>query len=417
MQFWQRQLPLFIGTRYSFSRQRNRFIGVVSMVSLLGMAIGVASLIIVLSVMNGFGGELRDRILVLVSHAEIRAQSGDLEEWLQLSAQVQEFASVVGVAPFIETKVLLASQRQVSAAQLVAVDPALESAVSSVAENMLAGEFAALGEQRYGIVLGNLLARSLGLNLGDSVEITVPKLTLTPLGAFPRTKRFEVVGVFSVGADLDSSRAYIALGAGQKLLSTGGSVHGLRLQFADLYAAPRLARDIAAELGQRYRVLDWEQTQRSLFSAVRMEKTMITVLLMSVVAVAAFNIVSTLTMAITEKRGDIAVLRTMGIRARTVMAIFMAQGLVLASVGIAIGALVGVLLALNVSEAVALLEQWFGFKVFDPQVYFISNLPADLQWLDVLLIVSCALVLSLLSTLVPAWRATRIAPSEVLRYG
>ncbi|MCX2981418.1 lipoprotein-releasing ABC transporter permease subunit [Halieaceae bacterium IMCC14734] len=417
MRFWQRQLPLYIGTRYSFSRQRTRFIGVVSMVSLLGMAIGVASLIVVLSVMNGFGGELRDRILTLVSHAEIRAETGDLEAWSELTDTLQENPSIVGFAPFIETKVLLASQRQVAGAQLVAIDPRLESAVSAVADNMLAGKFSALEEQRYGIVLGSLLARGLGLNLGDSVEVTVPRLTLTPLGAYPRTKRFEVVGVFSVGAQLDSNRAYIALGAGQKLLSLGDAVHGLRLQFADLYAAPRLSRDIAEELGPGFQVRDWEQTQRSLFSAVRMEKTMITVLLMSVVAVAAFNIVSTLTMAITEKRGDIAVLRTMGISARSVMAIFMAQGLVLASVGVAVGALVGVLLALNISEAVALLEQLFGFKVFDPQVYFISNLPADLQWRDVLLIVGSALLLSLLATLVPAWRATRIAPAEVLRYG
>jgi lipoprotein-releasing system permease protein len=252
--------------------------------------------------------------------------------------------------------------------------------------------------------------------MGDELEITVPRLTRTPLGTFPRSKRFTVVGIFEVGAQLDGTHAYVSLASGQKLLSLGEQVHGLRLRFDDLYASAAVAHSIAENLGSGYRVRDWQQTQRSLFSAVRMEKNMIAVLLLSVVAVAAFNIVSTLTMAITDKRGDIAVLRTMGMRAHRVMAIFVAQGLVLATVGIGLGVLTGVTLALHVSEVSLFLERLMGVKLFNPEVYFISNLPAELQWRDVFVIAMSALGLSLLATLLPAWRATRIAPAEVLRY-
>lgn len=416
MPFSTDQLPLFIGLRYSFSRQRNRFIGVVSMVSLLGMAIGVASLVMVLSVMNGFAEELRTRILSLVAHAEVRAESGNLEDWRGLVDQLSGPADLQGIAPFVATKALLASRRQVRGAQLVAVDVAREATVSRVAEHITSGSFADLEQQPYGIVLGSLLARSLGIAVGDTLEVTVPRLTQTPLGTFPRSKRFTVVGIFEVGAQLDGTHAYLSLRSGQKLLSLGESVHGLRLHFADLYEAADAAAAIAEQLGAGYQVRDWQQTQRSLFSAVRMEKTMITVLLLSVVAVAAFNIISTLTMAITDKRGDIAVLRTMGMRAGRVMGIFVAQGLVLASVGISLGVFFGVLLALNISEVTLFLEHLLGVKLFNPDVYFISNLPSRLLWSDVGVISLSALLLSLLATLLPAWRATRIAPAEVLRY-
>ena len=410
------QLALFIGLRYSFSRQRNRFIGVVSMVSLLGMAIGVASLITVLSVMNGFAGELRSRILSLVAHAEVRAVSGDIDDWQALLGRLAEQPGLEGIAPFVETKALLASRRQVRGAQLIAVAVDREASVSRVLEHITSGKFDDLKNQPYGIVLGSLLARSLGVSTGDSLEITVPKLTMTPLGMFPRSKRFTVVGIFEVGAQLDGSHAYISLRSGQKLLSMPERVHGLRLHFSDLYQSASATAVIAEKLGTDYRVRSWQQTQRSLFSAVRMEKTMIAVLLLSVVAVAAFNIVSTLTMAITDKRGDIAVLRTMGIRASRVMAIFVAQGLVLASAGIALGICAGVLLALNISDVSLFFERLLGVKLFNPDVYFISNLPSELQWPDVAAIALSALVLSLLATLLPAWRATRIAPAEVLRY-
>jgi len=410
------RLPLYIGLRYSFSRQGNRFIGVVSLVSLLGMALGIASLITVLSVMNGFAGELRDRILSLVPHLQVEATAGSLQHWPDYAQKLLANDAIEGVAPYISSKVLVASRRNVRGAQLTAIDPAAEPSVSNVDRYMLAGSFEELSAQRYGIVLGSLQARSLGVELGDSVELTIPRLVNTPLGSFPRSKRFTVVGVFEIGAQLDSSQAYIALDAGQRLFGLGDQVDGLRIRVRDLFTAAAVASELRNTLSDELTVSDWSQSQGNLFAAIRMEKTMMTVLLLSVVAVAAFNIISTLTMAVTEKRGDIAVLRTMGARAGSVMAIFMAHGLLLALAGVSLGVLIGVSLAMNISDVTLFLEQLTGTKLFNPQVYFISDLPSRLQWRDVVVVAALALMLSFLATLFPAWRATRIAPAEVLRY-
>ena len=409
----QNRLSLFIGLRYSFSRQNNRFIGVVSMVSLLGMALGVASLITVLAVMNGFAGELRDRILSLVPHLQV---SGPVEDWPALRERLLAYPQVRGAAPYIESKVLISSSSTVRGSLVTAIDPASEGDVSQVSEHMRSGNFFALVDTPYGLVMGSLQARALAVGVGDTVELTVPRLTLTPLGSFPRRKRFTVVGIFEIGAQLDGSQAYISLASGQKLLGLGDRVHGVRVSLDNLFDAPLVAQQMQADLGGELRVRDWSQSQGSLFNAIKMEKTMMTVLLLSVVAVAAFNIVSTLTMAVTEKRSDIAVLRTMGARTGTVMAIFMAQGLLLASVGIAAGVIIGVALALNISEVTLFIEQLSGAKLFNPQVYFISDLPSRLMWGDVAVITGLAMVLSLCATLFPAWRATRIDPAEVLRY-
>jgi lipoprotein-releasing system permease protein len=311
---------------------------------------------------------------------------------------------------------LLSGSQQVRGSMITAVDPDAEARVSKVAENMVHGDLANLSSEPYGLVLGSLQARSLGVGVGDRVEMTIPRLTVTPLGSFPRSKRFTVVAIFEVGAQLDASQAYISLAAGQKLFGLGQGVHGLRLRLEDLYRAPQVAQQLQAELGPGSRAVDWGRSQGSLFAAVRMEKTMMTVLLLSVVAVAAFNIISTLTMAVTEKRGDIAVLRTMGARAGSIMAIFVAHGLLLAATGIAIGVVCGVLLALNISEVTLLVEDLLGVKLFNPQVYFISNLPSRLLWADVALISAVSMVLGGLATLIPAWRATQVAPAEVLRY-
>jgi lipoprotein-releasing system permease protein len=386
------------------------------MVSLIGMALGIASLITVLSVMNGFAGELRDRILSLVPHLQVQAAQGSLSDWRALGDELLAREPVVGVAPYIDSKALLTSYRNVRGSGLTAIDPAAEASVSSVGAYMLGGSFEELARVRYGIILGSLQARALGVNLGDSVEVTIPRLTITPLGSFPRSKRFTVVGIFEIGAQLDSQQAYISLESGQRLFGLGEGVQGLRVELEDLFAAPSLAEDLAAGLGPGYRVRDWGRSQGNLFAAIRMEKTMMTVLLLSVVAVAVFNIVSTLTMAVTEKRSDIAVLRTMGARAGSIMAIFVAHGLLLASIGVAVGAAVGILLALNISEVTLLLEQLTGTKLFNPEVYFISDLPSRLLWSDVALVSLLAMLLSLLATLFPAWRAARIAPAEVLRY-
>ncbi len=405
----------FVGLRYSFSRKRNRFTAVISTVSMLGMVLGVASLIVVLSVMNGFGGELRGRILSLVPHGFVEARDGGLTDWERLADQLATMPGVEAVSPFISEKVILGSPRALYGAVLTAIDPARERDVSRIAQSMVLGELESLDRPGYNVVLGASLARILGAMPGDTVEVTVPRLTVTPLGVFPRSKRLTVAGIFEVGAQPDTYQAYVSLALGQKLFGMPGAVDGLQVRTPDLHAAPGVMADLGAALGD-YRVRDWSQTQGSLFRAVKMEKIMVSLLLLSVVAVAAFNIVSTLVMSVTEKRRDIAVLRTMGAGPGGIMSIFVAHGLGLAAVGITAGAVIGVIIALNIAAIATTIEGLLGVKLFDPAVYFISELPAELQWQDVVVVVLASFALSLLATLYPAWRAARIAPAEVLRY-
>lgn len=406
----------FIGLRYSFSRKRNRFTSVIAMVSMLGMVLGVASLITVLSVMNGFGEELRGRILSLVPHGFVEAREGGLPDWQAMAQQLTEHPSVLAVSPYITDKVIFAHGRSLRGGVLTAIDPELESGVSRMPQSLVGGSLQSLSQRGFNVVIGASLARMLGVSIGDTVEITVPRLTVTPLGVFPRSKRFTVTGLFEVGAQPDAFQAYIGLRSGQALLGPRGGVDGLQLKTDDLYAAPDTMRSLSAELPATLAVSDWSQTQGTLFQAVKMEKVMVSLLLLSVVAVAAFNIVSTLIMSVAEKRRDIAVLRTMGARAGGVVAIFVAHGLGLAVVGISVGALAGSLLAANISSITLFIENLLGVKLFDPAVYFISELPSLLLWTDVIAVVVASLALSLLATLYPAWRAARIAPAEVLRY-
>jgi lipoprotein-releasing system permease protein len=407
---------LFIGLRYSFSRKRNRFTSVIAMVSMLGMVLGVASLITVLAVMNGFAGELRERILSLVPHGYVEAGPGGITAWEQLAQRLGDQPGVEAVSPYLRDKVILRGHQLLRGAVLTAIDTEREAGVSEVPQALTSGSLATLDSQPFSVILGASLARLLGVQPGDSVEVTIPRLTVTPLGVFPRSKRLQVVGLFEVGAQPDTYQAYVSLATGQRLFAEPGRVQGLQVRTADLYGAPAILQALRPMLPEGLQVRDWSQTQGSLFRAVKMEKIMVSLLLLSVVAVAAFNIVSTLVMSVAEKRRDIAVLRTMGARARGVMAVFMAHGLGLAGVGIAAGALLGVLLATYIAPLSALAEGLLGFKLFDPSVYFISELPSRLQWLDVLAVVLASLLLSLVATLYPAWRAAHIAPAEVLRY-
>lgn len=406
----------FIGLRYSFSRKRNRFTSVIAMVSMLGMVIGVASLITVLSVMNGFGGELRGRILSLVPHGYIADRDAGIADWQGLGTELLQFPGVLAFSPYISDKVLLTSPTNRRGAVLTAIDPALEKTVSEIPAAMVAGSLESLDDSAFTVVLGASLARILRVQPGDFIEVTVPRLTVTPMGVFPRSKRLLVTGLFEVGAQPDAYQAYVSLATGQKLLGPRDRVDGLQVRTGDLFAAPGIMAALGKTLPPNFEVRDWSQTQGSLFRAVKMEKLMVSLLLLSVVAVAAFNIVSTLVMSVAEKRRDIAVLRTMGARAGGIMAIFVAHGIGLAAVGISVGALLGTALGLNISRVTAFFETIFGVKLFDPSVYFISELPSDLQWPDVASVVAASLILSLLATLYPAWRATRIAPAEVLRY-
>ena len=407
----------FIGLRYSFSPKRNRFTSVIAIVSMLGMVIGVASLIAVLAVMNGFAGELRGRILSLVPHGYVEPGDGSpLSNWRGRLSEVSTQPGVVAVSPYISDKVIFRGGRTLRGGVLTGIDPELERAVSRIPESLVAGSLESLGEDGFNVVLGSALARILGVGPGDQVEVTVPRLTVTPLGVFPRSKRLTVTALFEVGAQPDAYQAYVSLATAQRLMGEKGSVDGLQVRTRDLFAAPDIMASLRSALPGDFRVRDWSQTQGSLFRAVRLEKLMVSLLLLSVVAVAAFNIVSTLVMSVAEKRGDIAVLRTMGARAGGIMAIFVAHGLGLAAVGISLGALIGILIARHIAAITVFFESILGVKLFDPSVYFISELPADLQWPDVAVVVIASVVLSLIATLYPAWRAARIAPAEVLRY-
>jgi lipoprotein-releasing system permease protein len=415
------RFALFVGLRYSFSRKRNRFTSVIAMISMLGMVIGVASLITVLSVMNGFGGELRSRILSLVAHGYVDAQPtltgrAGLDDWRMLADTLEGAAGVVAVSPYISDKVIAGMHYSLRGAVLTAVEPTLQSSVSNLDEAMIAGSLDSLAQPGFNVVLGAQLAQALGAGIGDSIDVTIPRLTITPLGAFPRSKRLVVTGLFQVGAQADSHQMYVSLQTGQRLLGERGKVDGLQVKTQDLYRAPEIMATLASLIPPGSRVKDWSQTQGSLFQAVKMEKLMVSLLLLSVVAVAAFNIVSTLVMSVAEKRRDIAVLRTMGARAASIMAVFVAHGLGLAAVGIGAGCLLGVLLASNIAAITAAIENALGVKLFDPSVYFISELPAQLLWSDVLAVTLASMALSLLATLYPAWRASTIAPAEVLRY-
>ena len=413
---WFSNYALFIGLRYSFSRKRNRFTALIATVSMLGMVVGVASLITVLAVMNGFAGELRGRILSLVSHGYVEPVAGGMTGWPAISQRIQGHPQVLAVSPYISDKVILGARGMLRGAVLTAIDPELEAKVSGISQSMNRGSLSGLTEAPFNVVLGAALARSLGVQPGDKLEVTVPRLTVTPLGIFPRSKRLTVSGLFEIGAQPDSYQAYVSLSTGQKLIGMKDQVDGLQVRTRELFQAPQTMAAIATGLPDGFQVRDWSQTQGSLFQAVKMEKIMVSLLLLCVVAVAAFNIVSTLVMSVAEKRRDVAVLRTMGAGARGIMAIFIAHGLGLATVGISLGLILGITLASYISTLTLIIEELLGVKLFDPTVYFISELPSRLVWTDVIIVACASLALSFVATLYPAWRASQVAPAEVLRY-
>jgi lipoprotein-releasing system permease protein len=407
-----RSFTVDLGLRYGFGRQRSRFTQLVSLASMVGMVLGVASLITVLSVMNGFAGELRGRIMALVPHGYVIG--GAEVDWDALANALEARDDIVATAPFLRETVLLSGNYRQQGAQLTGIDPLQQERVTPLDQYLLAGELSDL-EEPFAVILGASLARALGVAPGDSLRVILPQITVTPLGTFPRSRRLTVVGLFEVGAQQDARLAYLSVTSLQRLLRDGGE-GGLQLRTEDLWRVPALASEIAAALPPGVAFQPWNETQGSLFRAVRMEKLTVAALLLGVVLVAAFNIVATLVMAVAEKRGDIAVLRTMGATPLQIMGVFATQGLALAVLGIGVGAAAGVVLALNVDDAVAFLEQLFGARLFDPSVYFITRLPSELLGSDVLFVVVAALCLSVLAVLYPAWRAGRVAPAEVLRY-
>ncbi|MGB0446882.1 MAG: lipoprotein-releasing ABC transporter permease subunit [Pseudomonadales bacterium] len=408
-------LALTIGLRYTRAKRRNHFISFISLISMLGLILGVAVLIIVLSVMNGFDRELRQRILGMVPHAMVQT-TDPIMDWQSLATQVTTHPGVTGAAPFVHGQGMFTYKGRVQPVMFHGILPAAEKQVSILPEHMHQGSLDSLQAGDFNLVMGDILARNMGLKVGDKVTLIMPEASLTVAGIVPRLKRFTLIGIFKVGAELDASLAIMHMQDASRLKRLGGGAEGLRLQLDDLFTAPAVVTSVADSLNGDYWTSDWTRTHGNLFQAIQMERRMLALLLTLIVAVAAFNIVSTLVMLVVDKQADIAILRTLGATPRDIMGIFIVQGLVIGVFGILVGVLLGLLVAVNITELVAWLEQLFGFKVLSADVYFISYFPSQVKLDNIVLIAGVSLVLTLLATLYPAWKASRVEPAEALRY-
>jgi lipoprotein-releasing system permease protein len=411
----KKSLPLLIGFRYLSAKRRNHFISFISASSMVGMTLGVAVLILVLSVMNGFDRELRERILGMIPHGIIYERGG-VQDWRTLADEVEQFPGVVAAAPLTRLQGMMAYQGRVQGAMVTGIEPTAEERVSILPNHIVDGELHSLTPGGFNVVMGEILARRLNLVIGDKVTLMLPEATLSPAGILPRIKRLTVTGIFSVGAELDANLAVIHIEDARKLARLAGQAQALRIKTENLFTAPKLVWTLVSEVDGIYSGSDWTRTHGNLFQAIKMEKTMIGLLLLIIVAVAAFNIISTLVMVVTDKQADIAILRTMGATPRTILQIFMVQGLAIGVIGVALGTVFGIIAALTISDIIAWIESISGVQFLSGDVYFISYLPSQLLWSDVAVISSSALLLSFLATIYPAVRASKIQPAEALRY-
>jgi lipoprotein-releasing system permease protein len=412
-----RPLELQIGLRYTRAKRRNQFISFISLISVLGIVIGVWALITVLSIMNGFERELRERILAVASHVTITGLRGELTDWPRLSERVEQAAEVVGQAPFILGQGMIVKGPTVSGALIRGIVPNREANVSTVLDHLTAGDVAALVPREWNIIIGSALASKLDVVLGDKVTVVAPKGQVTPAGLLPRLKRFRVTGIFELGMyEYDSALALIHIEDAARLFRTEGRATGLRLKLKDVYDAPRVRQKLTELLGSGVGITDWTREHSNLFRALKIEKRVMFIILLLIVAVAAFNIVSTLIMVVSDKEADVAILRTLGISPLSVMGIFVVQGVMIGITGTLIGTGVGVLTAINIETLVPWLEELLNTEFFPSSIYVITDFPAQMKWPDVIQIASASFGISLVATLYPAWRASRTQPAEALRY-
>lgn len=407
----------WIGGRYVRSRSSNKFVSMISAISMLGIAIAVTVLIVVMSVVNGFERELKDRLLAMTAHASIENVDGELANSTALIETAQKNARVRAAAPYVDGQALLVFKNELSGAELRGIEPELENAVSGVGGVMQAGELGDLEPGTFNIVLGVELANALQVGVGEKVTVTLAQGRVTPAGVIPRTKRFTVSGLYRVGMyEFDRRLAFININDAQKLYRKKGTVTGVRLAVTEIYDAPAIVREVALAHGELVLVSDWTRRHINFFRSIQITKSILFVILLMVIAVAAFNIVSTLVMVVKDKQADIAILRTIGARPSSILRIFITQGSIVGVVGTVAGVVLGILLALNLESIVGFFESAFGIKFLAADVYFISDLPSELRYGDVSRIAIMALVLALISTLYPAWVAAKTAPAEALRY-
>lgn len=413
-----RPAAFFIGLRYTRAKRRNHFISFISMMSMMGIALGVIVLITVLSVMNGFDREIKKRVFSMWPPLTVSTAAGYVANWQDLEKILHDYTDITAVAPYVSGQVLITNSGYVSPAMVTGIEPLSEKKISQLSDKMVQGDLTDLKSRGFGIVLGEELANRLDVVMGDKVTVVTPQVSLSPAGVIPRFKRFTVTGIFRAGSGFgfDMALAYINLSDAQKLFQMGASVSGLHASLKDVYAAPRITTELSKQLTKSATITNWTDQFGPFFHAVKLEKTMMFFILLLIIAVAVFNLVCTLVMVVNDKEADIAILRTFGATPRMIMAIFVVQGAIVGVVGTLLGIIGGIALALNVTNIVHGIEQLLHVQFLSSSVYFVNYLPSELQWIDVLEISLAALILSLIATLYPAWRASRTEPVEALRY-
>jgi lipoprotein-releasing system permease protein len=408
---------LFIGLRYTRSRQRTRFISVISLISVVGIALGMTVLITVLSVMNGFQREVRTRMLSAVAHVQISGMDDKLSDWEKIAAIAKSHPNVQAVAPYVNAQGLLTSGSQVRGAYLRGIVPEMEGLVDDLSVSMQQGRLDSLKSGEFGVILGDALARALNVTVGEKVVLVAPQGQVTPAGILPRLRQFTVMGTFHVGHyEIDSGLALTHIDDAQRLYRMGDQISGVRLKLDDLFRAQQVARELLPRVPPNIIVTDWTRVNATYFRAVDLEKRMMSLLLFFIIAIAAFNLVSSLFMVVKEKQADIAILRTLGASPGGVMKIFMTQGIVIGLAGVAFGIVFGILGALYVDVIVGFVERLFGFRFLDPSVYQITSLPSELRPHDVVLTALFSFAMAAVATIYPAWRASKVNPAEALRY-
>jgi len=409
-------LSLFIGLRYTGAKKHNHFVSFISLVSMIGIALGVMVLITVLSVMNGFDYQIKHRILEMVPQVTVTSWNGKVPHWQKLAADLQKKKDVVGVAPFVQGQAMITHEGVPAFGLLQGIDPSVESRVSPIAHKIIAGKLSSLQPGTFNIILGKDLAAQLGVAVGQKVTIYVPQTTMTPIGVLPRLKQFTVSGIFHVGYQFDSSYALVNYQDAATLLQLGDNVSGIQLKLNNLFLAPQVAAQLNVSLPGGLQAISWTEQNANFFSALHMEKVIMFLILLLIIAVAAFNMLSSLVMMVTDKQADIAILRTLGISTRTIMMTFVVQGAVIGIIGTVIGLIGGVILSLNVTHVINAIQKVFHVQFLSANVYYINFVPSQLRFDDVWHVCLIAIVISFLATLYPAWRAGKVKPAEALRY-